>query len=67
MVQTGFVTFFAAMLLVVEFCYVSEGTRNYECLSTELRRMALMNGRVVLLFRARCKCSVAKLEGLGVR
>ncbi|KAK1295335.1 Uncharacterized protein QJS10_CPA16g01363 [Acorus calamus] len=36
---------------------------DYECLRAELRRMAPINGRAVLLFRAPCGCPVAKLEG----
>ncbi|KAL9262732.1 hypothetical protein AKJ16_DCAP02554 [Drosera capensis] len=43
----------------------SEGNPDYECLRAELRRMAPVNGRAVLLFRARCGCPVAKLIGLG--
>ncbi|CAL4908023.1 unnamed protein product [Urochloa decumbens] len=39
---------------------------DYECLRAELRRMAPPNGRAVLLFRNRCGCPVAKLEGWGV-
>lgn len=38
---------------------------DYECLRAELRRMAPPNGRAVLLFRNRCGCPVAKLEGWG--
>lgn len=38
---------------------------DYECVRKELRRMAPTNGRAVLLFRARCGCPVAKLEGWG--
>lgn len=38
---------------------------DYECLRTELRKMAPVNGRAVLLFRAKCGCAVAKLEGWG--
>jgi hypothetical protein len=38
---------------------------DYECLRAELRRMAPLNGRAVLLFRNRCGCPVAKLEGWG--
>ncbi|NP_001354284.1 uncharacterized protein LOC100278297 [Zea mays] len=38
---------------------------DYECLRAELRRMAPPNGRAVLLFRSRCGCPVAKLEGWG--
>nr|XP_010938747.2 LOW QUALITY PROTEIN: uncharacterized protein At5g19025 [Elaeis guineensis] len=36
---------------------------DYECLRTELRRLAPPNGRAVLLFRSRCGCPIAKLEG----
>lgn len=43
----------------------TEGNADYECLRAELRRMAPVNGRAVLLFRARCGCPVAKLIGLG--
>ncbi|KAI3836708.1 hypothetical protein MKW92_024265 [Papaver armeniacum] len=38
---------------------------DYECLRSELRRMAPPNGRAVLLFRARCGCPIAKLEAWG--
>ncbi|CAN6680642.1 unnamed protein product [Malus baccata var. baccata] len=62
----SFVAFFATTLFVVKFYCVNEGNPDYECLRTELRWMAQTNGRAVLLFRARCRCSVAKLEGLGV-
>ncbi|XP_048420143.1 uncharacterized protein At5g19025-like, partial [Pyrus x bretschneideri] len=47
------VAVFAATLFVVEFCCVSEGNLDYECLRIELRRMGLMNGHVVLLFQLR--------------
>ncbi|KAL5541684.1 hypothetical protein UlMin_009394 [Ulmus minor] len=43
----------------------SEANPDYECLRSELRKMAPANGRAVLLFRARCGCPVAKLEGWG--
>ncbi|KAJ8767528.1 hypothetical protein K2173_017597 [Erythroxylum novogranatense] len=43
----------------------TEGNPDYECLKAELRKMAPPNGRAVLLFRARCGCPVAKLEGWG--
>ncbi|CAI0560046.1 unnamed protein product [Linum tenue] len=43
----------------------SERNPDYECLRAELRKMAPPNGRAVLLFRARCGCPVAKLEGWG--
>ncbi|KAK9288787.1 hypothetical protein L1049_017251 [Liquidambar formosana] len=43
----------------------TEGNPDYECLRSELRKMAPPNGRAVLLFRARCGCPVAKLEGWG--
>ncbi|KVH93614.1 uncharacterized protein At5g19025-like [Cynara cardunculus var. scolymus] len=43
----------------------SETNPDYECLRTELRKMAPMNGRAVLLFRSKCGCPVAKLEGWG--
>jgi hypothetical protein len=40
-------------------------SQDYECLRAELRRMAPPNGRAVLLFRNRCGCPAAKLEGWG--
>ncbi|XP_071742042.1 uncharacterized protein At5g19025 [Rutidosis leptorrhynchoides] len=43
----------------------SETNPDYECLRTELRKMAPVNGRAVLLFRLKCGCPVAKLEGWG--
>ncbi|OAY27865.1 uncharacterized protein At5g19025 [Manihot esculenta] len=43
----------------------TEGNPDYECLRAELRKMAPPNGRAVLLFRARCGCPIAKLEGWG--
>ncbi|CAN8269932.1 unnamed protein product [Cochlearia groenlandica] len=43
----------------------SERNPDYECLRSELRKMAPCNGRAVLIFRSRCGCSVAKLEGWG--
>uniref|UniRef100_A0A0D3EE78 Ribosomal protein L34e superfamily protein n=1 Tax=Brassica oleracea var. oleracea TaxID=109376 RepID=A0A0D3EE78_BRAOL len=43
----------------------SESNPDYECLRAELRKMAPINGRAVLLFRSRCGCPVAKLEGRG--
>ncbi|CAF1778971.1 BnaC09g38820D [Brassica napus] len=43
----------------------SESNPDYECLRAELRKMAPVNGRAVLLFRSRCGCPVAKLEGRG--
>ncbi|XP_077218329.1 ribosomal protein L34e superfamily protein [Tasmannia lanceolata] len=43
----------------------SEGNPDYECLRSELRKMAPPNGRAVLLFRARCGCPIAKLEAWG--
>ncbi|XP_068660008.1 uncharacterized protein At5g19025-like [Aristolochia californica] len=43
----------------------AEGNPDYECLRSELRRMAPPNGRAVLLFRSRCGCPVAKLEAWG--
>ncbi|KAJ4847246.1 hypothetical protein Tsubulata_004658 [Turnera subulata] len=45
----------------------SEANPDYECLRRELRKMAPPNGRAVLLFRAKCGCPVAKLEGWGPR
>ncbi|KAK4283630.1 hypothetical protein QN277_000560 [Acacia crassicarpa] len=41
----------------------SEDNPDYECLRSELRRMAPSNGRAVLLFRSRCGCPNAKLVG----
>ncbi|KAE8673844.1 Detected protein of confused Function [Hibiscus syriacus] len=38
-----------------------------QCLRAELRKMAPPNGRAVLLFLARCGCSMAKLEGWGAK
>ncbi|ONK62841.1 uncharacterized protein A4U43_C07F8680 [Asparagus officinalis] len=38
---------------------------DYEVLRAELRKMAPLNGRAVLLFRARCGCPLAKLEAWG--
>nr|XP_043624958.1 uncharacterized protein At5g19025 [Erigeron canadensis] len=43
----------------------SETNPDYECLRSELRKMAPVNGRAVLLFRLKCGCPVAKLEGWG--
>ncbi|XP_052191564.1 uncharacterized protein At5g19025-like [Diospyros lotus] len=43
----------------------SEGNPDYECLRAELRKIAPPNGRVVLMFFARCGCPVAKLVGWG--
>ncbi|TKY72105.1 structural constituent of ribosome [Spatholobus suberectus] len=43
----------------------SEGNPDYECLRSELRKMAPPNGRALLLFRAPCGCPVAKLEASG--
>ncbi|KAL3505853.1 hypothetical protein ACH5RR_031235 [Cinchona calisaya] len=43
----------------------SELNPDYECLRAELRKMAPPNGRAVLLFRAKCGCPIAKLEGWG--
>ncbi|PIA24763.1 hypothetical protein AQUCO_35100001v1 [Aquilegia coerulea] len=40
---------------------------DYECLRSELRKMAPPNGRAVLLFRAKCGCPVAKLEAWGAK
>lgn len=45
----------------------SEGNVDYECLRSELRKMAPPNGRAVLLFRAKCGCPVAKLEGWSLK
>lgn len=41
----------------------TEDNPDYECLRSELRRMAPPNGRAVLLFRSPCGCPVAKLVG----
>lgn len=43
----------------------TESNPDYECLRAELRKMAPPNGRAVLLFRAKCGCPIAKLEGWG--
>ncbi|XP_051128105.1 uncharacterized protein At5g19025-like [Andrographis paniculata] len=43
----------------------SEFNPDYDCLRIELRKMAPPNGRAVLLFRDKCGCPVAKLEGWG--
>lgn len=43
----------------------TEANPDYECLRSELRKMAPPNGRAVLLFRAKCGCPIAKLEGWG--
>jgi len=43
----------------------SEGNPDYECLRSELRKMAPVNGKALLLFRAPCGCPVAKLEASG--
>ncbi|XP_010492939.1 PREDICTED: uncharacterized protein At5g19025-like [Camelina sativa] len=43
----------------------SESNPDYECLRAELRKMAPVNGRAVLIFQSKCGCSVAKLEGWG--
>lgn len=45
----------------------NETNPDYECLRAELRKMAPPNGRAVLLFRAKCGCPVAKLEGWGAK
>ncbi|XP_047339111.1 uncharacterized protein At5g19025-like [Impatiens glandulifera] len=45
----------------------SETNSDYECLRAELRKMAPQNGRAVLLFRAKCGCPIAKLEGWGAK
>ncbi|KAL1832504.1 hypothetical protein ACET3Z_002155 [Daucus carota] len=44
-----------------------EGNRDYECLRNELRRMAPVNGRAVLVFQKKCGCPFAKLEGWCVK
>ncbi|KAG2395759.1 uncharacterized protein HKW66_Vig0068650 [Vigna angularis] len=43
----------------------TEANPDYECLRSELRKMAPPNGRALLLFRAPCGCPVAKLEASG--
>ncbi|KFK26141.1 hypothetical protein AALP_AA8G208700 [Arabis alpina] len=43
----------------------SESNPDYECLRAELRKMAPPNGRAVLLFRSKCGCPIAKLQGWG--
>ncbi|XP_058082845.1 uncharacterized protein At5g19025-like [Magnolia sinica] len=43
----------------------SDSNPDYDCLRSELRRMAPPNGRAVLLFRSRCGCAIAKLEAWG--
>lgn len=43
----------------------SESNPDYECLRAELRKIAPANGKAILLFRAKCGCPVAKLEGWG--
>ncbi|KAK7303237.1 hypothetical protein RJT34_14139 [Clitoria ternatea] len=43
----------------------SQGNPDYECLRSELRKMAPPNGRALLLFRAPCGCPIAKLEAAG--
>ncbi|CAE6109617.1 unnamed protein product [Arabidopsis arenosa] len=43
----------------------SESNPDYECLRAELRKMAPVNGRAVLIFRSKCGCPIAKLEGWG--
>ncbi|XP_062028512.1 uncharacterized protein At5g19025-like [Rosa rugosa] len=43
----------------------SDANPDYECLQSELRKMAPPNGFALLLFWARCGCPVAKLEGWG--
>jgi hypothetical protein len=43
----------------------SETNPDYECLRSELRKMAPINGRALLLFRAPCGCPIAKLEASG--
>jgi hypothetical protein len=43
----------------------SEANPDYECLRSELRKMAPINGRALLLFRAPCGCPIAKLEASG--
>ncbi|KAM3358030.1 hypothetical protein P3S68_020961 [Capsicum galapagoense] len=45
----------------------TENNPDYECLRAELRKMAPPNGRAVLLFRSKCGCPVAKLEGWGAK
>ncbi|CAN4113479.1 unnamed protein product [Withania somnifera] len=45
----------------------TENNPDYECLRAELRKMAPPNGRAVLLFRSKCGCPVAKLEGWAAK
>lgn len=45
----------------------SECNPDYECLRSELRKMAPLSGRAVLLFRAKCGCPIAKLEAWGAK
>ncbi|KAL8100282.1 hypothetical protein AgCh_032507 [Apium graveolens] len=37
--------------------------KEFECLRNELRKMAPVNGRAVLVFQNKCGCAVAKMEG----
>ncbi|KAL8524789.1 hypothetical protein ACS0TY_014413 [Phlomoides rotata] len=43
----------------------SEDNPDYDCLRSELRKMAPPNGRAVLLFHDECGCPVAKIEVWG--
>ncbi|KAM7259600.1 hypothetical protein ACFE04_015341 [Oxalis oulophora] len=45
----------------------SEKSPFYEVMRAELRRMAPVNGKALLIFRRRCGCAVSKLEGWGLR
>lgn len=44
-----------------------EGNKDYECLRSELRKMAPVNGRAVLVFQKKCGCPFAKLEGWSLK
>lgn len=45
----------------------TETNPDYECLRSEMRKMAPVNGRAILLFRAKCGCPIAKLEAWGAK
>lgn len=42
-----------------------EDVYDIESLIAELKKLAPVNGRALLLFRDKCGCHVAKLEALG--
>lgn len=44
-----------------------EGCKEFECLRNELRKMAPVNGRAVLVFQNKCGCAFAKLEGWSLK